>query len=350
MRQRGEAVHLLGDLITFTIKRADVRTANLAIDRLGDRLEAIARDDLPRASGSAEVFADEVAYHAAHLARACLEVRDEENLEAVVRMVERIAVALLETGHGSAAAPLVSHLVSLGRELVRRAEGGSLLAVAAALERAGRTLGDDPAAQLLDPVASGLGVLGVLAADQRFEADSLDPTGGTAADPVRAVLEALERLARLAVARGLEAGAAAALAAVSAVGRAIAGSAASGSAGQAAAVLRGVAETAALAGRAAPVAAALPALADLAEAGRRLDRPDVVEAALRALAALGETLETHAVTLGDGTDGAAACARRLREAGDGYEYLVARALRAAGEGTFRRRFQGGTAPAGPHGR
>ncbi len=349
MRQSGEAVHLLGDLITFTIKRADVRTANLAIERLGDRLEAIVRGELETRPGAAGVFADEVTYHAAQLARACLEVRDDESLKSLVGMVERIAVALLEAGHGPSASPLVNHLVHLGRELVRRADGTGLLAVAAALERAGRTLGADPAAHLLDPVASGLGVLGAAAVGQRFEAGALDPTGDAAADPAGAVLDGLERLARLAVARGLEAAATTAVSAVSTMARAVAGAGATRAVSHAADVLRTVAESAALAKRGGPVTAALPALAGLAEAGRRLDRPDVVEAALRALAALGETLEAHPLTLGDGAGAAALCARHLREAGEGYEYLVARALRAAGDGAFRRRFQSGAA-LGPPGR
>ncbi len=350
MRQTGEAVHLLGDLITFTIKRADVRTANLAIDRLGDRLEAIVRGDLPARRLWAEVFADEVAYHAAHVARACLEVGDEENLKALVGMVERIAVALLETDQGPAALPLVSHLVHLGRELVRRADGAGVLAVAAALERAGRTAGADPTAHLLDATASGLGAVGTAAACVRFEASPLDPTDGAATDPSRAALEALERLASLAVARGNDAGAAAVLTAVSSTGRALAEAGEPAAMAAVGGTLRRTAEEAARAGRAAPIAAALEALAALAEAGRRLDRPAAVEAALRALAAVGAVLEAHPVVLdgpGGGDDegtAAAACARCLRSAGEGYEYLVARALRATGDGPFRRRFQGGPAP------
>ncbi len=54
-------------------------------------------------------------------------------------------------------------------------------------------------------------------------------------------------------------------------------------------------------------------------------------------------LETDASYAAEGT-AAAACARCLRSAGEGYEYLVARALRATGDGPFRRRFQGGPAP------
>jgi hypothetical protein len=100
------------------------------------------------------------------------------------------------------------------------------------------------------------------------------------------------------------------------------------------------------------VGAALDALADLAEAGRRLDRPAVVEAALGALAAAGNALEGADFLLPagagrpPGVSGAAAAAHHLRAAGEGYEYLVARALRTAGDGPFRRRFQSGVASPG----
>lgn len=348
----GEAFHLLGDLITFTIKRADVRTANLGIARLGDRLERIVRDDLSRRPVWGEVFADEVAYHATHVARACLETDDEENLAALAGLVERVAVALLETGHGPAASPLLGHLVHLGRELVRRADGVGLVAVLAALGRIGRTFGAEAGAHLVDAAASALGTLGAGAAVVRFDPNPLETEDERAAEPARVALDALEALARGAVDRGLDGPAAACLAQAAAVGRAAA-EADDGSAvvPAVAAVLRRAAERAAQAGRAATVAAAIEALADLAEAGRRLDRAPVVEAALQGLTALGAGLEGVDLALpaaagtAAGESGAAACARHLRLAGEGYEYLIARALRAAGEGPFRRRFQTGLSAA-----
>lgn len=347
MPHTNEAVPLLGDLITFTIKRADVRTANLAIDRLGDRLEAIVREDLAARPLVAEVFADEVAYHAAHVARACLEVGDEENLAALVAMVERVTVALLEAGHGPAAHPLVSHLVHLGLELVRRQDGPGVVAVTTALERTGATLGAGPGAHLLDAAVSGLGAVGAAAARGRFEASPLEQMERRSADPSHAALDGLERLAALGVAHALDEAASAAVRAVSDLARALADAGAVDGVGRAATVLRRTAEAAALAGRGGAIEASLEALAGLAEVGRRLDQAGVVEAALRALALLGVVLEAHPLALLEGgPSAAAACARHLRAAGEGYEYLVARALRAAGEGPFRRRFQGGPAGSG----
>ncbi len=353
MHQTGEAVHLLGDLITFTIKRADVRTANLAIERLGDRLEVLVRRDLAGRPVWGEVFADEVAYHASRIARACLEAADAENLRTLIGLVERVAVALLETGHGPAAYPLFGHLVHLGRELVRRRDGEGGAAVLLAVSRAGRVLGADPGAHLLEGAASALGTLGVAAAGVHFEASPLTAGDDGAADPVRAALEGLEAVGGVALDLGLDGPTAAAVTAVSTIGRAVAEADSPGGPVEAvAATLRRVVERATAAGRGASVAAALDALADLAEAGRRLDHPAVLEAALGALAAAGSVLEGADFPLPagagrlPGVSGAAAAAYHLRAAGEGYEYLVARALRAAGDGPFRRRFQHGVASPG----
>lgn len=349
MRQAGEAVHLLGDLITFTIKRADARTANLAIARLGERLERLVRDDLARRPVWGEVFADEVAYHASHIARACLESDDRENLRALIGLVERVAVALLNTGHGPAAYPLVEHLVHLGRELVRRRDGERVVAVIAAVSRTGRTTGEAPTAHLFEAAAAALGALGAAVAGIRFEWNPLAVGAEAAPDPHLSALEGLDALVAAGLERGLDEPVAASIGAVAAVGRALAEADGDGrSVGSAAAALRRIVERAAAAGRGRLVAAALDALADLAETGRRLDRPAVLEATLGALAAAGTLLEGVDLTLPGGAgrlpdrSAAAAAAHHLRVAGEGYEYLVARALRAAGDGPFRRRFQGGS--------
>jgi hypothetical protein len=350
MKQTGEALHLLGDLITFTITRADARTANLAIERVGERLEALARGDLARRPAWGEVFADEVAYHAARIARACLEAEDAENFAALVGLAERVTVALLETGHGPAAYPLLRHLMQLGREVVRRGEAGAVASVLDAIARAGRTYSADgagdqePSAHLLDAAASALGAVGRAAAGARFEARSLGGDDGAAVDPTRVALERIEALGGLAVDIGLDAAARAALAAAADVGRAAAEAEATAAVPVACGALRRMAARAASRGRGAPVAEALDALTDLAEAGRHLERVAVVEAALRGLAALGPALEGGRVALPGGEDAEAACAAGLRAAGEGYEYLLARALRDVEDGPFRRRFH--TTPVG----
>jgi hypothetical protein len=348
-RQMGESIHLLGDLITFTIKRADVRTADLALDRLGDRLVGLVRRDLGVRPTWGEVFADEVAYHATRIARACLETNDEENLASLVGLVERVAIALLETGHGQAAYPLLRQLVYLGRELVRRADGDDMSRVLEAIARVGATVGEEPGSHLVDAAAAALGSLGASAAGVRFEAEPLD--ADDAWEPSRVAIDRLDVLGRLAVDRGLEAAAEGVVAATGDIARAAAeADSAAASLAASAVTLRRLAEHAGLAGRPAPVAAAVTWLAALAEVGRRLDRAPVVEAALRALASLGAALEPTGLVLpaapgGEAGPASALCATTLARAGDGFEYLVARALRGTPDGPFRRRFQGTLAPA-----